>query len=125
MSPLQTLLAIAGGIVVVGGAATVVWRATRLAIRTSRKISDLYDDWKGEPGRAGVPGRPGVMERLQRGEERQEATEQNVEKILAQLHPNGGGSLRDALDRVEAKVAQDGKPQPVQVNVGMPTPPTP
>ncbi|MGR6923077.1 hypothetical protein ACU635_53235 [[Actinomadura] parvosata] len=70
------LAALAGGVAVI----------TKL-VKFLKKLSDAIDDWQGEPDRPGVPGRPGVMQRL--------------EKIEAQLKPNGGHSTRDVVNRVE------------------------
>ena len=48
------------------------------------------DDWFGEESRPGVPGRDGVMQRLL--------------GIELEVKPNGGGSIKDAVNRIEAKV---------------------
>ena len=48
------------------------------------------EDWFGEEDRPGVPGRDGVMQRLL-----------NIE---LEVKPNGGGSIKDAVNRIEAKV---------------------
>ncbi|TDC81914.1 hypothetical protein E1193_13510 [Micromonospora sp. KC606] len=76
---------------------TAVYLGGRWMLRTLRRIDDWLDDWYGEPARPGQPARPGVPERLTQIEARQAAIE-------AQLRPNGGGSLRDAVDRVEQTV---------------------
>ncbi|WP_199881593.1 hypothetical protein [Streptomyces sp. CB03911] len=71
---------------ILGGLA-LVWRTVR---RIARLIEEFGEDWRGTPPRPGVPGRRGVMERLDR--------------IEHELHPNSGSSLRDAVDRVEQSV---------------------
>lgn len=116
-------LTIAGALATLAaGCAGAIWLG-RVVARTGRAVVDMHDDWKGEPARPGVRGRLGVMERLDR-----------IEK---ELQPNGGSSMRDAVNRVETNqgaldqrltehIATHG--QPVQVNVGMPqtqTPPNP
>lgn len=70
------------------GGVTVLWQLARFL----KRLGDVSDDWNGEPARDGVPGRPGVMARLG--------------AIEAELHPNHGSSLRDAVDRVAATVAR-------------------
>jgi hypothetical protein len=50
----------------------------------------FMEDWFGEEDRPGVPGREGVMQRLL-----------NIE---LEVKPNGGGSIKDAVNRIEAKV---------------------
>lgn len=122
MEPLQLAGAITGGL----AAVTAIGVAGRFVLRMGRNVTDLHDDWRGEPDRPGVPGRPGVMERLAALEAGQVATNK-------ELHPNGGSSLRDAVNRVETKLhgvevklddhVTSHAQQPVQVNVGMP--PTP
>jgi hypothetical protein len=50
----------------------------------------FMEDWFGEEARPGVPGREGVMQRL--------AT------LDHELKPNGGGSIKDAVNRIETSV---------------------
>lgn len=50
----------------------------------------FMEDWFGEEERPGVPKREGVMERL--------AT------LDHELKPNNGGSIKDAVDRIETSV---------------------
>ncbi len=81
----------------IAGAAALLWRATRGLRRLGRRVDEFIDDWSGEAARPGVPARPGVMARLA-------TIEQRAAAIEHELHPNSGGSLRDAIDRVEARV---------------------
>lgn len=53
-------------------------------------VNDFFRDWSGEPARPGRDAVPGVMERLN--------------QIDGTLKNNGGSSLRDAVDRIEAHV---------------------
>lgn len=104
------------GLVAALGAA--IW-VIRVLGRIHGTVKDLRDDWIGEPERPGVPARAGVMERLGR--------------VERELQPNGGSSLRDVINRIEAKVetfdgrlsaVEASRQQPVQVNVNQ-TPPGP
>ncbi|SET43644.1 hypothetical protein [Nonomuraea wenchangensis] len=79
-------LAIAGGLVTIATAVAVVIQIMKFL----KKVSNFIDDWQGEPERPGVPGRDGVMTRL--------------EKIEAELKTNHGSSLRDAINRIEANL---------------------
>src|SRR5690606_35979760 len=56
------------------------------------------------PGRPGFPERLGGVEAAVKGlcEEFCEVREQ-VAEIVHELHPNAGGSLRDAVNRIEAR----------------------
>lgn len=59
-----------------------------------RRFNLFFEDWNGLPDRPGRPGYKGVMSRLESMEERQVFFEGVVT-------PNGGGSLRDAVDRID------------------------
>lgn len=77
--------------------------------RASRGLRQMLDDWRGEPGRPGVPARPGVMERLGSFDTRLSAIE-------AEVSPNGGASMRDAVARVH--LATTGRADPGNPNPG-------
>lgn len=95
-----TLLAAGGGLIRL---ARGVWHLVQRAQR-------LMDDLLGEPARPGVDARPGVLERLAAIEERLSAVaalelsvrslSRRLEAVERELHPNGGASLRDAVDRL-------------------------
>src|SRR5690554_3352342 len=82
----------------IAAALVTLWRALRALFRVARKIGHFFDDWFGEAPRPGVPGRPGFPERLG--------------KVVHELHPNAGGSLRDAVNRIEARTINLPKPAP-------------
>lgn len=80
------------------GAAVVITAAGLVIKRVApgvRRIVHLTDDLIGEPDRPGVPGRPGVMERLHQLDER-----------TAELHPNGGGSIKDQVTRIDRRMTE-------------------
>ncbi len=85
-----------GVVVAIGGAAGLVYRATRGARHLATRLGDLADDWQGVPERPGVSERPGVMARLG-------AIEERIGRVEHELHPNSGSSLRDAVDRVDER----------------------
>lgn len=90
---MQTWVTAAG---IAAGAAAILailgygWRLLRTAWRLGGRAGDFFDDWVGEPSRPGVPARPGVMERLGR--------------IEHEVTTNSGGSLKDAVKRIEDRV---------------------
>lgn len=84
---------IGGAMALLAGVAAAVRKAWPLV----RKISHFVDDWFGESARPGTAGVPGVLTRLA-------AIESRLARVEGQFSPNGGGSLRDAVNRVEAAV---------------------
>ncbi|WNI20296.1 hypothetical protein [Actinacidiphila sp. ITFR-21] len=84
----------------------LLWRLARPLRRVVRRIEELADDWHGVPARPGVEGRPGVMERLSR-------IEHAMGAVVHEVRPNAGGSMRDAMDRVDRRTASIlGEPPP-------------
>jgi len=79
-------------------AGCVTW-AGRYGWRVLRRTGHFLDDWQGEPAHDGLAATPGVMARLK-------SLEVTVAGISAELHPNGGGSLRDVVSLTAADVAQ-------------------
>lgn len=59
-----------------------------------RRIGDFLDDWNGEPERPGHDARPGVPARLA-------AIEVEQKRVRREVEHNGGGSLKDAVKRLE------------------------
>lgn len=108
------------GAAAVASALVALWQVARTMLRGSRKIGHFFDDWFGEPDRPGAPGRPGIPARLSKVEVTvQEVSEKNadlcrevgeikqqVAEIAHELHPNGGRSLRDTVNRIEARTTR-------------------
>ncbi|MFJ1708584.1 hypothetical protein [Kitasatospora sp. NPDC088346] len=90
---LDAVLLWCGAVVAIAGAAGLLWRATRGAHRLARRVEDFIDGW------AGTDEHPGVMARLDR-------IEHKLGTVEHELHPNSGGSLRDAVDRVDQRTAR-------------------
>ena len=94
MTPEQMIMAWAGAIIALGGAAAVLWKIFNPLVKKTKALMEALDrftrDWFGEdeaPGRDRVPG---VMERLN--------------NIDGELKHNGGSTMKDALRRVEQKL---------------------
>lgn len=64
----------------------------RQGAQQARRQDEFDADWYGEPARPGVEARPGVMERLR-----------GIEK---ELHPNGGSTMRDAINDTRAQTSE-------------------
>ncbi|MEU1784814.1 hypothetical protein ABZ553_02545 [Streptomyces sparsogenes] len=96
---LDTALVWGGAASALAAVGTAVWRGFRGAHRLGRRVNEFMDDWAGEEARPGVPGRPGVMERVSVIEER-------LQRVEHELYPNSGGSLRDAVDLVDERLAR-------------------
>ena len=86
----------ASGVIVLGGAAGVFWAVFRPIIKKFKlfiaSINDFMRDWAGTPAEPGRDAVPGVMERLK--------------KLDGQLTNNGGASMKDAVDRIEADIKE-------------------
>jgi hypothetical protein len=65
--------------------------AVMRVVKLARGVGHFLDDWNGEEARPGFEGRPGVLARLAA-----------VEVRTAQLTPNGGAHIADAVARMEA-----------------------
>lgn len=81
----------------IAGGVALLWRFTRGLRLLVRRLDEFADDWSGSSERPGVPAHPGVMVRLSAIEERLTAVEH-------ELRPNSGSSMRDAINRVEARI---------------------
>lgn len=79
-------------------AGLLVWGG-RTAFRLIKRTMHFLDDYFGEPSRAGVPERPGVMSRLQ-------ALSDDLSEIRGQVFPNGGHSLRDDVKQIRDRMEQ-------------------
>lgn len=79
----------AGAGVVIAALAVGAWIGPPLR-KLSRQNTEFRVDWYGTAARPGVDREPGVMERLK--------------TIEGELKPNGGGSLRDAVNRLERRL---------------------
>jgi hypothetical protein len=95
----DTLVVWSVALVALAGLATMVWRLVRPLRRVARKVDEFMDDWNGVPARRGVSARPGVMERL-------DQIEHTVGLVAHEVKPNGGASMRDAINRVDERTAR-------------------
>lgn len=82
----------------------------------TRKLFSFLDEVTGEPAAFGRPAKPGLVEKVDLISAEQAAHTEQIQRILHEVYPNSGGSLRDAVDRLERASA----PSPVQVNVNPP-----
>lgn len=74
----------------------------RVAWRIYRRFDAFFDDWFGQPARAGRAAVPGIPERV-------EHLEQAVAVVKGQVTPNGGNSrsLGDRAVRIEKALGTD------------------
>jgi hypothetical protein len=92
----DVLLYWAAGIVTVGGAMALLWRGVSALVRSGKKWDMFLEDWHGTEARPGRPAVPGIMQRMV-------DLEAGLLEIRHEVFPNSGGSLRDAVDRLEGQ----------------------
>ncbi|MGW4821981.1 hypothetical protein ACWEP4_24085 [Streptomyces sp. NPDC004227] len=112
---LDTALVWGGAISVLAGFVAVLWRVVRGASHLLGRTGQFLDDWYGEEERPGVSERPGVMQRL--GD-----LETGLRRVQHEVGQNGGGSLRDAVDEVNRRLARM-CPDPDEPSADPPTAP--
>ena len=104
----NNLLLACGIITAMLAALAELGKATQWAVGGLRKLFRLADDLIGEPPtRIHPEGRPGFLDRLSSIEGTSASTlvaltefHQRLAAVEAQMRPNGGGTLRDAVDRM-------------------------
>lgn len=69
-----------------------------------RKIMHFIDDVTGEPARAGMPPRPGLMERVGVIETKQDEQAVALAVVAHEVTTNHGSSLKDAVKEVSGAV---------------------
>ena len=67
----------------------------------------FINDWNGD----GTPEHPGIVKRLQIGDERFDKIDAEISVIKAELFTNGGSSLRDSINRIEKAVVNKEDPK--------------
>jgi len=86
------VLLYAGWLAGIGAGLTAGGWIMSKAWRGWRKIGHFIDDMAGEPARPGVAARPSLVER--------------IAAIETEVKPNGGGSMRDVVNRIERRLTE-------------------
>lgn len=101
LSASQAAAWLLGAAALVGAAAGLISTARRL-VAFLRRIGHLVDDLLGEPPRPGMEeGRPGLMARVSALEGQLDALQARMEEVRHEVTHNDGGSLKDAVRRIE------------------------
>jgi hypothetical protein len=87
-------------------AAWVVGVAAALAVlakffQVSRKLFSFLDEVTGEPAAFGRDAKPGLVQKVDQIQSEQAVHTEQIQRVLHELFPNSGSSLRDAVDRLE------------------------
>jgi hypothetical protein len=88
--------AVGGGALLVAGVLTLLWKLARGVWRLVRNLVHIVDRLLGRQAIGSTPAAPGALDRL-------DALTGTVGEIRAQVFPNGGSSLRDAVDGLARK----------------------
>lgn len=75
----------------------LIWAGSK-GVPALRKVMHFIDDVAGEPARAGVPARPGLMERMT-------TIETSLQQVRHEVTPNHGSTMNDALRSVREDVS--------------------
>ena len=86
--------AIAAASAVLGAILAVVRKVWLAVRRVMHRTEEFLDDWQGAPARPGIQERPGVAVRLA-------SIESEQVRVRREVEHNGGGSLKDAVKRIE------------------------
>jgi len=70
----------------------------------TKGLNHFLIDWNGEPARTGVEEKPGMMQRMSKADQFFDKYGPIIDKLDHEMHPNGGGSLADAVNRTEASL---------------------
>jgi hypothetical protein len=71
-------------------------------VNNLRRRSQFYEDWYGEAGRPGVPGREGVMVRLLNHEESLAILMERTQELCT----NSGESIKDKVNYLDTQVSE-------------------
>lgn len=93
-------------IITAAGVSTALWRLVRGTLHFARRVEHFFDAWYGEEERPGVPARPGMMERVSAMEAGFQGFSERLRRMEHELYPNDGGSLRDAIDLANHRLAR-------------------
>ncbi len=85
----------AGAVVAISGLLALIWKASRGAFRTTRKLGRLADEVLGDGDK-----KPGWGQRLTAIETDVSSLRDKVKEIQHQVTPNGGSSMRDEVRRI-------------------------
>lgn len=67
----------------------------------TRKLFAFLDEVTGEPAAFGRAAKPGLVEKVDQIQTEQSVHTEQIQRVLHELFPNSGTSLRDAVDRLE------------------------
>lgn len=82
-----------------GVVVTMIIKGVAWVLRTMQRLGRMTDDFLGRPESApgAGDGRPGVLSQLG-------TLNKRVERVEYQLHPNGGGSVADTINKIDRKL---------------------
>jgi hypothetical protein len=97
--------------IVIGAAISTLIYLLTLVSKAAKSWFTFITDWHG------TEDRPGVMERLEIGNQRFEKIDEELSIIKAELFANSGSSLRDSVDRIETILTGNLPKKPIKKSI--------
>jgi hypothetical protein len=90
-------------LMLLGGIVAFVRVSAKRTKATVRMTGQMLEDWRGVEPRPGVPGRPGVMERLQTGDEHFQQIDGQLAEVTGRLD-----SIEEKVDHLASEIPANG-----------------
>ena len=97
--------------IIIGAAISTLAYILTLITKAAKTWFTFISDWHG------TEDRPGVMNRLEIGNQRFESIDSELSIIKSELFANSGSSLRDSVDRIEKILTGNTPKKPIKKSI--------